>query len=210
MFMRHRLLIAILVTTVLAAAPACAVQGGFSRYPSERPRAADGRAYRNGYNAGMDEGQNDARLGRSPDYDRHGEFRTAARGYDGYGSRNEYRRAFRQGFSAGYDAGYCDFARNEWRDDRRYPPARSPAYGGGQDRGTVYRPSAVDNGFTDGYDAGRRDASRGDRFDPVRDRRYREGDHDYNSRDGSRPEYKREYREAFQRGYERGYREVRR
>ena len=69
---------------------------------------------------------------------------------------------------------------------------------------------AAHNGFTDGYDAGRRDASRGDRFDPVRDRRYREGDHDYNSRDGSRPEYKREYREAFQRGYERGYREVRR
>ena len=209
MIMRYRILFAILATTVVAAAPACAVQGGFPRYPSERPRAIDDRAYRNGYNAGINQGQNDARRGRGLDYDRHREFRSADRGYDGYGSRNEYRRVFRQGFVAGYDAGYRRDARNERRDDRRYPPARPPVYGGGQDRGTVYRSSALDNGSRDGYDAGRRDASRGDRFDPVRDKRYREGDHDYNSRDGSRAEYTREYRDAFQRGYERGYREGR-
>jgi hypothetical protein len=69
---------------------------------------------------------------------------------------------------------------------------------------------AYDNGFRDGVQAGRDDARHRERFDPIRARRYREGDHDYNRRYGSRDDYMREYRAAFQQGYEKGYREYRR
>ena len=44
----------------------------------------------------------------------------------------------------------------------------------------------------------------------VRAKRYREGDHDYNDRYGSRDLYKRDYRAAFTQGYEQGYRQERR
>jgi hypothetical protein len=75
-----------------------------------------------------------------------------------------------------------------------YPPARE-----------VYNDVAARNGYRDGLDAGRDDARHRERFDPVRARRYREGDHDYDRRYGSRDEYKREYRSAFERGYRDGF-----
>ena len=72
----------------------------------------------------------------------------------------------------------------------------------------VYRGQsrAAEIGFRDGIEAGRDDARRRERFDPVRARRYRSADHDYDRRYGSRDDYKREYRSAFQAGYEQGYR----
>jgi hypothetical protein len=69
---------------------------------------------------------------------------------------------------------------------------------------------AYDNGFRDGLVAGRDDARHHERFDPIRARRYREGDHDYDRRYGSRDDYRREYRAAFQQGYQQGYRQYRR
>jgi hypothetical protein len=75
-----------------------------------------------------------------------------------------------------------------------YPPPRA-AYGSLAER----------NGYRDGIDAGRDDARHRERFDPVRSRRYRDGDHDYDRRFGPRDEYKREYRAAFERGYREGY-----
>ena len=45
---------------------------------------------------------------------------------------------------------------------------------------------------------------------PIRAKRYREGDHDYDSRYGSREDYKREYRAAFEQGYREGYGAARR
>ena len=75
-----------------------------------------------------------------------------------------------------------------------YPPARD-----------AYASVAARNGYRDGIEAGRDDARHRERFDPVRARRYREGDHDYDRRYGSRDEYKREYRAAFERGYREGY-----
>ncbi len=73
----------------------------------------------------------------------------------------------------------------------------------------IERP-AYDNGFRDGIRAGSDDARHYERFDPIGARRYREGDHDYDRRDGSRDDYRREYRSGFQQGYEKGYREYRR
>ena len=60
-----------------------------------------------------------------------------------------------------------------------------------------------EKGYEDGLKRGRRDGDRGDRFDPTRDGRYREGDHGYKSRYGPRSLYVRSYR----RGYEEGYRD---
>ena len=68
-----------------------------------------------------------------------------------------------------------------------------------------YRSPAADIGYRDGLEAGRNDGRDRDRFDPVGAKRYREGDHDYNSRYGSREDYKREYRAAFEQGYREGY-----
>jgi hypothetical protein len=69
---------------------------------------------------------------------------------------------------------------------------------------------AYENGFRDGVEAGRDDARHHERFDPIRAKRYRQGDHDYDRRYGSRDDYQREYRAAFQQGYEQGYRQFRR
>ena len=212
MLRANRLLPAVAVAVVLITTAACASNGGLYRYPGGvRPgsRQIDDRAYRNGFDEGRVQGENDARRGRSFDYRRHGEYRNAQGSYGGYGSRNEYQRVYRQGFEAGYDTGYRRYAT-----DSRYP---GPSVYGGQDRAPVYgyprangypgysSPAAA-SGFRDGFDQGQRDARDGRRFDPVRAERYRDGDHDYNSRYGSRDDYKREYRGAFQQGYDQGYR----
>ena len=88
-----------------------------------------------------------------------------------------------------------------------YPNDRG-GFGYPANRG-VYRSPASDIGYRDGIEAGRNDARDRDPFDPVRAKRYRDGDHDYNSRYGSREEYKREYRAAFEQGYREGYRRSR-
>ena len=64
-------------------------------------------------------------------------------------------------------------------------------YDDGYRRGGVYPvyrgPSrAAEIGFRDGIEAGRDDARHRERFDPVRARRYRSADHDYDRRYGSR------------------------
>jgi hypothetical protein len=74
----------------------------------------------------------------------------------------------------------------------------------------VYRSAAANNGYRDGLEAGRNDARDRERFDPIRAKRYREGDHDYDGRYGSRDDYKREYRSAFEQGYREGYGAARR
>jgi hypothetical protein len=211
MLTRNRILPMLFAAAVLMTSTACAAQmyGRSPRgYPAQGVRVDD-RAYRYGYDAGIQSGRDDARRGRGFNMQRHGEFRSADRGYDGYGRRNDYREIYRRGFSAGYNDGFRQFDRRGGYggyDDRGRPSG--PYYG---DRGTaVFRSPATDTGCRDGYEAGRDDARGGDRFDPVRAKRYREGDHDYDSRYGSRDEYKRAYRDAFQRGYEQGYREVRR
>jgi hypothetical protein len=206
MFKISRLAPMALLGAALFATPACA-SGGFytQRYPTvdRDDRAYFNRGVRDGLNAGSD----DARRGRAYDVRRHGEYRDNRRGDD----RGDLR-AYRQGFESGYDEGYRRYARGGYGDARRgYPPVpnypRDNPNAGARGRFTS---AAAENGYRDGLDAGRKAANDGDRFDPVRERRYRDGDHDYNSRYGSRDQYKRDYRAAFQQGYEAGYRGVRR
>ncbi|MBM3773255.1 MAG: hypothetical protein FJW27_18595 [Acidimicrobiia bacterium] len=209
MFKMHRHLSVLLLAGVVATAtPACASSHGWSRYPTNRVVIED-RAYDIGYREGFEHGRDDARRARPYDYSRHGDYRDADQGYRG-GNRNAYRRIYRDGFAAGYGDAYWQFARGSSRDGRwggRDPEARR--YPGSRDDRRFGSP-AFDNGYRDGYEQGRDDARDGDAFDPRRAKRYREGDHDYNDRYGSRDVYKREYRDGFQRGYEQGHRESRR
>jgi hypothetical protein len=99
--------------------------------------------------------------------------------------------------------GYPDRNR-DGRDDRyenRYPSSGGYGSNNGCGAGSVpYR-----NGYQDGLEKGREDANDRDPFDPVRHSRYRSADHGYNSRYGSKNDYKLVYRDGFEAGYRDGY-----
>ncbi|MEO6222494.1 MAG: hypothetical protein ABIP90_04535 [Vicinamibacterales bacterium] len=69
---------------------------------------------------------------------------------------------------------------------------------------------AFRTGEEDGYKEGLHDGEKGDRFEPVKEKRFRSGDHGYDKRYGSKELYKDRYRDAFRRGYEQGYQDGRR
>jgi hypothetical protein len=192
-------------------APACAAQT--YGYPSGGyGRDIERRAYDNGYRDGVRDGERDARSGRAFSYNRHDEWRDADNGYSrGYGDRDFYRRSFRSGFEAGYSESYKRYGNygRSPRPDYRPVPAY-PSYPGGVAVPRAGYSPAAQTGYRDGLDAGRDDAHDRKAYDPVRVKRYRDGDHEYNSRYGSRDEYKREYRAAFEQGYRDGYGQYRR
>lgn len=214
----HRTLtaMAILILSAVMTTTACAAQtyrypGGNGGYYRELER----RGYDYGHRDGLRAGERDGRSGRPFSFNRHDDWRDADDGYRrGYGDRDVYRRSFRNGFEAGYTDAY-----NRYGYYGRGPRGSAyptypvyPTYPSGNGRAVPrggYSPAAQ-NGYRDGVEAGRDDARDRDPFDPVRAKRYREGDHDYSSRYGSREEYQREYRSAFQQGYADGYRNQRR
>ncbi len=84
-------------------------------------------AFNTGYSDGMEKGREDA-WNRNPfDFTHHLWYRGASRGYDGYGSHDEYREIYRDGFREGYEAGY----------------GARPAYGPVYEPGPVYAPAPV-------------------------------------------------------------------
>ena len=198
---RHHLVPVLAALAIAVAAPASAQWGRVdsrpgSGYPSDVRRIA----YDRGFREGVIEGEKDGRSRDPYRYQDEGDFRRADVGYDrSYGDRDRYRQLFRQGFAEGYSEGY-----------RRY----SGRYGNGRydDRGYGYPSgrndrylSPFDIGVRDGIEKGREDARDNDRFDPRRHKWYREGDHDYNDRYGSRDRYKDEYRRGFVSGYEQAF-----
>ena len=78
--------------------------------------------------------------------------------------------------------------------DARYPQQRGGDYG--------YQSEGFRRGYEDGLNKGREDMRDGDSFDPARHSWYRSADRGYNSRYGSRDEYKSEYRRGFLAAYE--------
>ena len=188
------------VLGVSVAASACATSRTLYG-PQRDSRNVERLAYDNGYRDGLQRGERDARDRRGFRVDRDSDYRNADSGYRGYGDRNAYRRFFRDGYEAGYAEGY-----------RRYDRGRIDPPAANNDRGArgIYGSAATRAGYRDGYEAGQRDARDRRNNDPRRAKRYREGDHDYDSRDGSRDQYKQDYRAAFQQGYEQGYGEYRR
>ena len=100
----------------------------------------------------------------------------------------------RQG-SNGATSGVIDILRNRYPD--RYPNSTVGRSG--------YNSAAYDNGYRDGLEKGREDAGDRDSFDPVRHSRYRSADRGYNSRYGTKEQYKLAYRDGFEAGYSQGY-----
>jgi hypothetical protein len=86
---------------------------------------------------------------------------------------------------------------------------RDPYGRGARARGDRYGSYAAriasERGYEDGLKRGGRDGDHRDRFDPTRDRKYRDGDHGYRSSYGPRYEYVRAYRRAFEQGYRDGF-----
>jgi hypothetical protein len=214
MFNTQRSIPALLIAIGLLATPACAAQRPY--YGAQRDyREVERRAYDNGYRRGLENGQNDARDRRDFRIDRDRDFRNADAGYrGGWGDRDLYRRQFRDGYREGYAQGYNRVAQY---DRRAYPNGpfgsvnpgnRFP--GNGNPGNGPYASLAAQVGYRDGVEAGREAANDREASDPRRSKRYREGDHDYNDRYGSRDQYKQDYRAAFIQGYEEGYRGYRR
>jgi hypothetical protein len=184
-----------------SAAPAVAQSrpgAGSPAYSVERQSYFDARraAFDNGYREGMHLGERDGRRGAAFHFQNERTYQRADRGYHrSYGDIERYRQSFRSGYASGYRDGYERFARNV-----RGPVAR-PGYG----RGRVAHP-ALQFGFDDGFEKGLEDAQRNRGFDPLRHRWYRDATRHYQSRFGSREQYKDIYRDGFKAGYERGYR----
>ena len=91
---------------LLIAAPACAPAHRVDRHRDYRVDSQR-RAYTTGYDEGLDSGRSDVGKGRRFEYEQHGEFRHADKGYGRHdGDRHQYRETFRRGFVAGYSAAY--------------------------------------------------------------------------------------------------------
>lgn len=96
------------------AAPACATSGyvyersaGYGRGPEVSRIAHD-----NGFREGREDGNKDARKGRTFDPSRHGNFRDADDGYHrDFGDKDFYRQQFREGYRAGYTDSFNAYAR---------------------------------------------------------------------------------------------------
>ena len=171
-------------------------------------RAIETPAYRAGYERGMRGGEDDGRRNQRYDYGSKSDYRSGESGYRReYGDRNRYRIEFRLGFEVGYRDGFDryrpGYGRDDgWRPGRGGPPPWANARGRGGYQRTDY---AFRIGFTDGYEAGLRDGRDRDRFDPLREGRYRSGDRGYNRNYGARDDYRLRYRGAFREGYQHGY-----
>ena len=115
--------------------------------------------------------------------------------YRDYGNGNDpyYNGGNNRRGSNGATDSVIDILRNRY-------PNRYPGSTGGR-----YDNAAYDNGFRDGLEKGREDRGDNDSFDPVRHSRYRSADRGYNSRYGSKDQYKLVYRDGFEAGYAQGY-----
>ncbi|HTI39483.1 MAG TPA: hypothetical protein VL484_18115 [Vicinamibacterales bacterium] len=174
-------------------------------------------AYNNGYQEGLNHGEQAARDRHAYDMQREKDYRNADEGYRSeYGNKDLYRDEFRRGFAQGYQEAYARF-------DNRYGgnngvwngapyPSNGRVYGGvATERGYGYgygagRNIAFRNGESDGYQKGLDDARDGKYPQPERQKWYRSANRNYDSRDGiSQDEYKNEYRRGFQEGYQQAY-----
>lgn len=147
-----------------------------------------------GYRDGLEKGRNDVTEGKSYRLERHDYYSDADHGYrESFGNKDQYRQHYREAFQRGYEE----------------------AFRGGRVSGGSYGvypvPSGGSNvadntGYRDGLEKGRGDAAARRSFNPERHDVYRDADHGYGSRLGSKDLYKQQYRDAFRRGYEEGYR----
>jgi len=162
-------------------------------------------AFDNGYRDGVKRGEQAVRDGQPLSIERERDYRNAEGGYNrSYGDRNRYRDNYRGGFTQGYRDGYSR------RGARQSFPNTDRVYGRGAGHGGTANFGAYQNGVSDGYEKGLDDVDDRKVPDVTRQKWYRNGDHDYDSRYGSKETYRVEYRRGFEEGYARAYRERRR
>ena len=161
----------------------------------------------NGYRSGLKRGEQAARDGRPLDIERERDYRSADGGYNrSHGDRNRYRDTYRGAFAQGYREGYTQRSAGS-----TFPsPGRNDGWDSGRSYGGNASFGARQNGVADGYKKGLDDVNDRKYPDVNRQKWYRNGDHDYNSRYGSKETYRVEYRRGFEDGYNRAYREGRR
>jgi hypothetical protein len=108
----------------------------------------------------------------------------------------------------GDEYGYRDRNRNYpyGNNDRDRYGDRYPNGNGSNRYG--YNSVPYDNGYRDGLEKGREDARDRDSYDPVRHSWYRSGNRGYNSRYGTKDQYKLVYRDGFEAGYDQAYRQA--
>ncbi len=161
---------------------------------------------REGYNAGLAQGQSDAARGRSYNANRgnHGD--------------SAYKQAYRDGYAAGYRNGgyygnnsrygnYPNYPASRYPNNypgygnypNNYPYGSGPAYGGNMGR-NVYN-----TGYQDGMLDGQRDVQTGHSYRPTQQDNYKHADRGYDGRMGDKNAYKQTYREGYMSGYQQGY-----
>jgi flagellar biosynthesis/type III secretory pathway protein FliH len=155
------------------------------------------QSFRTGYAAGYSDG-----------YQRYAPNYGNGNGNGRYGNGNG-----RNGNNGRYGNGRA-VPRRDTGDPYGYPnsgsyPTYPQQYPGSNGRYGSYTDIAVQNGVSDGYEKGVEDARHNRSFDPLRHAWYRSGDRHYESRAGSREQYKDLYRQGFRDGYDRGFREGR-
>jgi hypothetical protein len=202
------------LTLVTAGASRAQAQGWInpvSSYANDDYRAsyadAQRAGYENGYRNGLKRGEQAARDGRALDIERERDYRSADGGYNrSYGDRNRYRDSYRGGFAQGYREGYTQRgARSTFPNN-----GRNNGWDYGRGYGGNANFGARQNGVSDGYKKGLDDLNERKYPDVNRQKWYRNGDHDYDSRYGSKDTYRVEYRRGFEEGYNRAYHENRR
>jgi hypothetical protein len=93
----------------------------------------------------------------------------------------------------------------------RVPNTNDPYYYPGYpSTNSRYGDVAFANGYDDGFEKGLEDSRDSDRYDPARHSRYRDATHGYESKYGTKSQYKISYRDGFQAGYDSAYRDSRR
>ena len=171
-------------------------------------------AFNNGYRDGINGAQSDIRENKDFDYNDHGWYREADRGYSSrYGNKEAYRRQYRQGYEAGYrevfdrsgysnggygNGGYGGYPGNGG--NVGYP---NGGYGGG---GRVGSDIAYATGYSDGMVGARKDMMGRKSPDPTRHDWYQDANRGYDGRAyGNREDYKQRYRQAYIAGYNDAY-----
>jgi flagellar biosynthesis/type III secretory pathway protein FliH len=186
------------ITTLALAAVAAPAAAQRTAVPRDRDGYYEGRdhddriesreAYQSGYRDGLRDGENDARHSRPFEIRNTGRLK-----HD-----DVFRRGYEQGYRESYERSRVVIV----------PPASRP--GGGVFNRRLprgYEEPAFARGYSDGYREGADDGHDRDRYDPVRNGKYRDGDNGYYREYGSKDAYKYNYRTGFRQGYEDGYRD---
>jgi hypothetical protein len=136
-------------------------------------------AYNNGYQEGLNHGEQAARDRHAYDMQREKDYRNADEGYRSeYGNKDLYRDEFRRGFAQGYQEAYARFDNRYGGNNGVWNGAPYPS------NGRVYGGVATERGYGYGYGAGRNIAFRNGESDG-----YQKGLDD--ARDGKYPQPER-------------------